>query len=121
MFAACLPYPHTTSRFIGVTGRVLDAKTHQPIAGVEVAIRDHPTTATKTNANGAFHLGAEINHRLFIIAAACSPGDGTYWAPVLNISHPNYQPFVFDAYKNLASPSRDGEELRTTDVLLEQK
>jgi hypothetical protein len=122
MLAGCIiPYPHTTPRFAGVSGRVLDAKTHQPVAGVSVAIHDHPSTVTKTDSSGNFHLSAERNHHLFIIPAPCAVGEGDYWSPLLDISHADYQTLGFDAYQHADPSTRDKGELVTTDILLEPK
>lgn len=39
-----------------ITGMVVDEGTGQPIAGVTVAVKGHPATATATDAAGVFHL-----------------------------------------------------------------
>jgi hypothetical protein len=52
---------HTTVRAPELRGRVLDAKTHQPIAGAKVYFCDPPEHAVFTDADGYFLMQAAVN------------------------------------------------------------
>jgi hypothetical protein len=52
---------HTTVRAPELRGRVLDAKTHQPIEGAKVYFCDPPEHAVYTDADGNFLMKAAVN------------------------------------------------------------
>jgi len=123
-----LPWPHTSTRFQGVSGHVFDARTHQPIPGVLVAVEKHPSTSTTTDADGAYRIKALKNHHIvyFWLMMGDSLPSGEYWYPDLNFSHPGYRPvrwsgvFNQDTADNIRNKPRNMGfgELVHTDVLL---
>jgi hypothetical protein len=73
---------------------VFDARTHRPITGVHVAVDEHPSASTTTDAGGAYRIQAQRNYHVlwawFIMGDSYPSGE--YWYPNLNFSHPGYRP-----------------------------
>ncbi|HEU6449381.1 MAG TPA: hypothetical protein VFV23_13195 [Verrucomicrobiae bacterium] len=90
LVGGCLPWPHTTPRSNAASGRVLDAKTHQPIKGAAVELNTSPNHTTYTDTNGYFYLKATRNFHW-----GYTPPEGEWPANkdnAMKISHPNYLP-----------------------------
>ena len=89
-----IPYPQTSTRFQGVSGHVFDARTHEPIPGVHVAVVKHPSASTTTDADGAYRIKPQKNYHIFYVWLLMD-GDSwpwrEYWFPDLNFSHPGYR------------------------------
>ncbi|HEV7406152.1 MAG TPA: hypothetical protein VGO11_24610 [Chthoniobacteraceae bacterium] len=115
-----IPYPHTSQRFSGVSGHVRDARTHRPISGVGVALHQHPSTRTTTDADGAYHLDAQKNFHLFFMPGPCGASlpMGEQWSVMLDFTHPGYRPFSFEDPEPWKR--REGE-LFHAEVLLNRK
>jgi hypothetical protein len=80
----------TSPRSPEVRGWVLDAQTRIPVESAVVYFYDHPSKATKTDAQGYFYFKATQNFHLLRLP----PGDGawprgTYFDKVV-VCHPNY-------------------------------
>ena len=119
-----MPYPHSTIRFDGVRGRILDAQTHEPVAGALIEVAAHRSTFTRTDSTGAFHLASEFNyHVIGIFIPAHNPllENDPRWSPTLFITRAGYKPVGFDAAKpSHIAPSYTGRgEILLTDILLE--
>jgi len=122
----CVPFPHTSERFPAMQGRVVDAATGQPISGVLVAVHDHPSTKSKTDAIGVFHFSKRRNYHLGVTFGICGTSwpEGSEWADLLDMSHLAYESRQVDASKqiNPSSPPDDYDkpyELR--DIALKPK
>ena len=50
-------YPHTTLKAPAISGTVVDASTHAPIAGAKISRAQHPQSMCVSDANGRFKLG----------------------------------------------------------------
>jgi hypothetical protein len=88
VLAGCLPIPHTTPRSNEFSGRVLDAETHLPIAGVSVSLNQSPHHTIYTDSNGYFRMKAQENfHWLYVAPEGHWPNPKD---PEMKISHPNY-------------------------------
>src|SRR2546423_1512016 len=87
-----LPFPHTSERFPGMQGHVVDGMTQQPISGAVVAVHDHPSTTAKTDNNGAFRLSKRRNYHYGLLPGICGTSwpEGSNWSNVLDVSHPAY-------------------------------
>jgi hypothetical protein len=79
-----------------VRGRVLDARTHAPIEGAKVFFYDHPSTSTKTDAQGYFHFKAKQNSHLLRLPPDGDWPQGTIYNTV-KVTHPKYLPQEFHA------------------------
>jgi hypothetical protein len=96
--SGCLS-PHTVQRSPEFRGRVLDQATQEPIAHVRVAIREHQSVHTTTDARG--------NYRL--------PSKRTFQLTVAGPSSTDF--FSSDIYPWDLLISRRGYQSRTIDVL----
>ena len=93
-FAGCvIPIPHTSYRFLAMDGRVVDSRSRQPVAGALIALHAHPTTKTKSDANGCFHFPDYHNFHLGLAPGICAYSwpSGQHWNQILDISHPLYE------------------------------
>ena len=104
----CIPLPHTSERFPAMRGRVVDATTSQPISGAVVAIHDHPSTVSKTDASGAFHFAKRRNYHFGVTVGICGTSwpEGSEWSDLLDVSHSGYAPRQVDA-SDLIVPAYD--------------
>lgn len=111
-----------------VEGRVLDAQTRQPIAGVtvqkinsgsEVAAGEIPKGAqamqqapyVRTGNDGAFALASKRNLELF--------GRSRWYSVTISFKHSGYTSFMTNYTPSSATPTASGEPLvKTGDVLL---
>ena len=89
LLTGCWPIPHTTPKSPDVRGRVLDARARTPIEGAEVFLYDHPSTSTKTDSQGFFHLKATRNFHLAYKTPEGEWPQGTYFDVVV-VFHTNY-------------------------------
>lgn len=96
LFAGCIPAPHTTTRSPEVRGRVLDARTHDPIQGARVFLTDHPQVACETDSSGGFWLKETHNFHLGNIPPEGDWPQRDYWEDRVTISHTNYEPLRID-------------------------
>ena len=103
----CVPFPHTSERFPAMQGRVVDAATGQPISGALVAVHDHPSTKSETDASGAFHFPKRRNYHLGVTFGICGTSwpEGSEWSDLLDISHPTYELRQVDASKQIIPSS----------------
>lgn len=117
-----LPFPHTSERFPGAQGRVVDATTEQPIPNAIVAVRDHPSTTAKTDKAGAFHLSKRRNYHYGFLPGICGTSwpEGSEWSLMLGVSHPAYDSCQIDARKFII-PSHDDQPYRLRDIRLSPK
>ena len=76
--------------------RVVDSRTRKPVAETLIAIHDHPTTNTKSDADGRFHFSDYHNYHLGLAPGICARSwpDGQRWSHMLDISHPSYKPLT---------------------------
>lgn len=81
-------YPHTTQRSQEIRGRVLDAKTHQPIHQAKVYFCEPPYHTTYTDTNGCFVIKATKNFHW--LAGADGSGYPPRKTSGLRITHENY-------------------------------
>jgi hypothetical protein len=126
--AGCKSKP--LSKYIAprIEGRVLDAKTRQPIRGVTVQRMDpgaevapgeipkgaqalQPTPSVRTGNDGAFALASERNLELF--------GRGRWYSVAISFKHTGYTRFMTNYTPANATPTASGEPLvKAGDVLL---
>ena len=62
ILASCMPYHITATP--KTNGKVVDANSQQPIAGVRVYFKEYPETAVTTNSDGSFEM---LNFRKWIV------------------------------------------------------
>jgi len=88
IFLAGCFWPHTTLRSGQVTGRVLDARCHIPIKGVEVGLIEPPHHRVFTNTNGYFRLQAVRQfHYGYVPPEGEWPQNKDH---TMKVSHPGY-------------------------------
>jgi hypothetical protein len=87
-------------------GHVVDAVTGKPLCDAVVAVHDHPSTNTKTDAKGAFHFSKRRNYHLGVTIGICGTSwpAGSEWSELLDVAHPAYEPRQVDA-SNQVIPS----------------
>lgn len=107
--SGCIPFPHTSERFPGMQGHVMDATTGQPISDVLVAVHDHPSTTAKTDKSGFFSISKRRNYHLGITFGICGEDwpEGTYWSDSLDLSRAGYEPRSTMDVSGLIIPSYD--------------
>lgn len=94
LLTGCLPFPHTTKRSAAVSGRVIDARTREPIKGAKVSPQISPHHATYTDANGRFRMRATRNfHWAYVSPEGHGPEPKDSYT---EISHDGYVPYGFD-------------------------
>jgi len=106
--SGCIPYPHTSDRFPGMQGHVIDATTGQPISGVIVAVPDHPSTTAKTDKSGFFCISKRRNYHFGVTVGICGSDwpEGSNWSDLIDVSRIGYVPLKIDA-SGLIIPSYD--------------
>jgi hypothetical protein len=108
-----IPYPHTSDRSFGITGRVVDAETGLPIAGARIQPLDYlrrsnsvpaivpdlaTTPVTVSEVDGRFNLPRTKNMRWTkTVLAPCYVGvtDGRRYSLYI-VTRPGYIPVDFD-------------------------
>jgi len=118
--SGCIPYPHTSDRFPGMQGHVIDATTGQPISDVIVAVHDHPSTTAKTDKSGFFSISKRQNYHLGVTVGMCGSDwpEGSHWSNLLDVSRAGYVPSKIDA-SDLIIPSHDYDKpYELHDILL---
>lgn len=90
-----LPYPHRTLRSAEVRGRVLDARTHEPIQGAKVFFSKHPQLSALTDVAGCFRIPATHSFHLLAFAPEGHWPADKYWSPEITISDEGYVPHSF--------------------------
>ena len=91
--AGCLSGPSRDERSPEVRGRVVDAKTQQPIADATIALQEHPSLSVLSDTAGCYRLRATHNVHLVTFLGICSSDfpAGKYYGDGLQVSHPLYQ------------------------------
>jgi len=92
-FTGCISGPSKDERSPEVRGRVVDAQSHQPIAGATIALEEHPSISALSDNSGAYRLRATHNVHLVTFLGICSSEfpAGKYYGDRLQVSHPLYQ------------------------------
>ena len=91
--SGCVVAPGTSGRTPQISGRVLSATTHKPVAGANVALHDAPRLrSTTTDTGGRFLLSESRNYHLFVFLGICGPEYNLLSSPGhdIDISHPAY-------------------------------
>ena len=72
---------------------MLEAQTHQPLAGATIALREHPSISALSDTSGSYRLRATHNVHLVTFLGICSSDfpAGKYYGDGLQVSHPLYQ------------------------------
>ena len=113
-------FPHVGTSSSAVKGRVVDAKTAAPIAGVTVALFHHPEVVCRTDRSGYFHLPATHYSNWFMWGPCPYYTQQKFWSEILEISHPAYEPVEIDGHR-IQDLSRKNERdgiLHVKDILL---
>ena len=91
-----MPLPHTTEAVPRLQGKCLDARTSEPITGVQVCFLTLPDMASVTDLKGSFSLGGTKNFHL-LMTDGTRPNEiiasyprGRHTDAVLVFSHPDY-------------------------------
>ena len=118
----CFPFPHTSERFPGMNGRIVDAVTRQPVPSAIVSIHDHPSTVTKTDASGTFHFSKRRNYHLGLRLGICATSwpEGSDWSNVLDVTQPAYEARQVDVSR-LIIRSYDDQPYELRDIWLTPK
>ena len=53
---SCLVVPHRTSQHVGVSARVVDGSTSEPVPGAEIEFDGYPQTRTTSDESGRFRM-----------------------------------------------------------------
>jgi hypothetical protein len=116
--------PSIDERSPTVSGRVLDAQTHQPLQGARVSLHAHPGIATVSDASGSFRLHGTKNFHLFTILGICSTSfpEGKYYGDTVDFTAVGYVPLEIDARKYLPPDAMNSQSscLTLRDILLTQ-
>ena len=106
-----LPVPHTTQSSPKISGRALDSRTRQPVAGASVQLTNLPKVATTTGSDGRFTLNATHNFHLiwyanpsFVLHIPYADAR-YYWSGSLRITHDGYKPVSLKAVEDYPLPS----------------
>jgi len=102
LLCGCVQFtPHSEQTSPQVVGRVLDARTHEPIKSARVCLTWHTRTSCKTDAAGQFRLKA--THSFVWVDVGSTPGGGGQEWPVpqrwpigVTVSHPDYVTYIED-------------------------
>jgi len=98
LLCGCLPYPHRTVRSPEIRGRVLDARTHEPIEGANVFLKYHTNIASRTDSFGCFHVKATHNFHLGVLPPEGHWPQRKYYGSHFIASHTNYFSGEVSAY-----------------------
>ena len=122
VLTGCIPFPHTSERFPGMSGHILDAVTCQPVPSAIVSIHDHPSTVAKTDASGVFHFSKRRNYHfgLMVVICATSWPAGSVWSNILDVTQPAYESRQVDVSR-LIIPPYDDKPYELRDILLTPK
>jgi len=85
-----IPQVGQSSPFL--SGRVVDADNHRPIAGAKIAFPDHPNTSTTTDEFGSFRVPA--THKFYWnVVGPCSTYYPSNWryGILVQVSHAQYE------------------------------
>jgi len=124
--SGCIIFPGTSQRTPELTGRVIDARTHHPVAAANIALHDAPKLrSTTTDANGRFRLAPTHNFHIVTYIGMCGGP-----APILrdlsaslDVSHPDYgsRTIIWFEHKYTTSSSEGHQVFRFRDILLQPK
>jgi hypothetical protein len=95
LLAGCVvPIPHTTLRSSELQGRVLDARTREPIQGAKVFLTYQPSVSCRTDSSGHFRLKATYNFHLAYLPVGGETGDwpNPQTEHGITVSHTSYLP-----------------------------
>ena len=123
--SGCLIYPHYDKRSPEVNGRVIDAESHQPLAGASVSFSSKRSLSAKTDTNGYFIIKETRQWEPLLGVGICGPeykiGD-YYYPEYLDIAHPAYLPLQLGVrdYRELeqAKPGALPHQIRLRDIAL---
>ena len=118
----CITGPSTDARSPEVSGRIVDAKSQQPLQGVSISLHDHPSIATTSDASGHFDLRGTKNFHLFTLLGICSTSfpEGKYYHDALDITNAGYVSLQISARQYLPPDvtNTTSSHLTLSDVLL---
>jgi hypothetical protein len=95
MFPACVFWPHTSEDSPAIKGQIVDAVTLQPVSGARISFHEHPKINAVSDASGWFRFHEQDGFYLGYTIGPCTsdwPDRGS-WMTVLDITHPDYQPY----------------------------
>jgi hypothetical protein len=120
--SGCVIGPTADERSPKVSGRVIDSKTHQPLAGALISLHKHPDLNSTSDASGHFVLRGTKNFHLFTILGICSTSfpEGKYYGDTLDLKKDGYHSLQIDARKYLPAglTNTNGSNLTLRDVFL---
>jgi hypothetical protein len=120
--AGCIEGPSTDTRSPEVSGRIVDAKSQQPLRGVSITLHDHPAIATTSDATGLFVLRGTKNFHLFTLLGICSTSfpEGKYYHDTLDFTNAGYLPLSISARQYLPAgiTNADSGHLTLRDIQL---
>jgi hypothetical protein len=90
LICGCIPYPHKTIRSLEIRGRLLDARTHEPINGAMVFLNGCPKTSSVSDSTGYFCLKATYNFHVGVLPPEGHWPQGRYCGSDFTITHTNY-------------------------------
>ena len=104
LLSGCILAPGTSTRTMGIAGRVVSAGNHRPVSGAQVALHAAPQLrSTKSGADGRFELRKSKNFHLFLFLGMCGPEynilpyvDDRF----IDVSHPAFAPRRVDIRQN---------------------
>jgi hypothetical protein len=121
-FSGCVIGPTVDERSPKVSGRVVDAKTQQPLSGVLISLHEHPDLNSTSDVSGHFVLRGTKNFHLFTMLGICSTSfpEGKYYGDTLDLTKNGYHSLQIDARKYLPAgiTNTDGSNLTLRDVFL---
>lgn len=99
-------------------GRVVDARTHEPVSDAIVSVRGHPGTGIRTAKNGSFQLSERRNYHLGVTVGVCGQDwpKGSSWEKWLDVSHPGYESREVNAAELIISSRARGKPYALRDL-----
>ena len=119
-----IPYPNTTQSSPEIRGRVLDATTHKPIQGAQIAVIGRPNTTVISDASGSYHLPAYHSFHLAFMPGICGSYDlpqGLPYTDTIDFTCTNYLPVRIDSAADQLFQKRasDNDPMVLHDVFME--
>jgi hypothetical protein len=115
LVSGCI-WPHASSRSPAVTGRIVDAETHQPISGATVSWLQKSKRMATTDASGNFSLQSTHGMHCMILGSCAVDEPLDHDFRQLTIRRSGYNSTII--YASIYAKEKDAPKLVLNDVLL---